>query len=350
MTETDFRFADQEFDPAIPIDSIREHPANPNEADVDLIADSLDRFGFIGAIVVHKSTGNILSGNHRYRTAKAKGAPAIPGFWLDVDDETAGQWMVTDNDSARRGEWAEARLLALLEPMTTLPPGYTPSRVEDLRTLLNPPREQAQVAPLEEVQMIPVKGVKPYWRNPRQVNDKAVGQTAESIREFGWQQPIVTDPDMVIIVGHTRYRAALHLGLEEIPVVVTRRLTAAQAKAYRIADNRTSDYGVWKFGDLALELNGLDEEFSKVLDLADWAGIIKNFEDAQDEALKLGEDVPASLGVGFSLTVIFESREAADRAGPALMELPGVLYVRYAHTGSRGNPPSGDLGGPPGAD
>ena len=63
---------------------------------------------------------------------------------------------------------------------------------------------------------------------------------AASIREFGFRQPIVVDEDGVIVVGHTRYKAALTLGLEEVPVHVARGLTPGQIKAYRIADNQTA--------------------------------------------------------------------------------------------------------------
>ena len=82
--------------------------------------------------------------------------------------------------------------------------------------------------------------IKPYPGNPRQ-NDAAVDAVAESIREFGFRQPIVVDAEGVIICGHTRYKAALKLGLEKVPVHVATDLTPAQIKAYRIADNKTAD-------------------------------------------------------------------------------------------------------------
>lgn len=69
-----------------------------------------------------------------------------------------------------------------------------------------------------------IADVKPYENNPRN-NDSAVDAVAASIREFGWQQPIVVDKDGVIIAGHTRYKAARKLGLAEVPVVVADKLT-----------------------------------------------------------------------------------------------------------------------------
>ena len=89
------------------------------------------------------------------------------------------------------------------------------------------------------VEMRPLDSIRPYENNPR-LNDAAVDAVAASIKEFGFRQPIVVDEDGVIIVGHTRYKAALKLGLTEVPVHVAVGLSKAQAKAYRIADNQTA--------------------------------------------------------------------------------------------------------------
>src|SRR5262245_31285146 len=94
------------------------------------------------------------------------------------------------------------------------------------------------------VEMRAIESIKPYDNNPRH-NDGAVDAVAESIRTFGFRQPCVVDEDSVIIVGHTRYKAALKLGLTEIPVHVAVGLSPAQAKGYRIADNQTSTLSVW---------------------------------------------------------------------------------------------------------
>jgi ParB-like chromosome segregation protein Spo0J len=85
----------------------------------------------------------------------------------------------------------------------------------------------------------PISSIRPYENNPR-LNDAAVDAVAASIREFGFRQPIVVDEDGVIIVGHTRFKAALKLGLETVPVHVAVGLSPAQAKAYRLADNQTA--------------------------------------------------------------------------------------------------------------
>src|ERR1017187_4265617 len=94
------------------------------------------------------------------------------------------------------------------------------------------------------VEMRPIETIRPYANNPR-TNDAAVDAVAASIKEFGFRQPIVVDEDGVIIVGHTRYKAALKLGLTEVPVHVAVGLSPAQAKAYRLADNQTASLSSW---------------------------------------------------------------------------------------------------------
>lgn len=98
----------------------------------------------------------------------------------------------------------------------------------------------------------------PYENNPR-VNDGAVDAVANSIRDFGFLQPIVVDRDGIIIVGHTRYRAAAKLGLEEVPVVVAGDLSDKKAQAYRLADNKTGEISSWAFDKLMTELDALDQ-------------------------------------------------------------------------------------------
>ena len=103
------------------------------------------------------------------------------------------------------------------------------------------------------VEMRPIDSIRPYDNNPR-LNDGGVDAVAASIREYGWRQPIVVDEAGVIIVGHTRYKAALKLGLTEVPVHVAVGLSPAQARAYRIADNQTATLSSWDEDKLPLEL------------------------------------------------------------------------------------------------
>ena len=112
---------------------------------------------------------------------------------------------------------------------------------------------------MEQIQEVPIGDVKPYPKNPRN-NDDGVDAVANSIKEFGWQQPIVVDKDNVIIVGHTRYKAAKKLGMDKVPVVVADNLTDEQVKAYRLADNKTGELTIWD-DDL------LNDELSDILDI-----------------------------------------------------------------------------------
>jgi len=108
------------------------------------------------------------------------------------------------------------------------------------------------------VEMRPIESIRPYENNPRD-NDAAVDAVATSIQAFGFRQPIVVDEQDVIIVGHTRYKAALKLGLTEVPVHVAVGLSPAQARAYRIADNQTATLSSWDQDRLPLELAELQQ-------------------------------------------------------------------------------------------
>jgi DNA modification methylase len=108
------------------------------------------------------------------------------------------------------------------------------------------------------VKMRRVADIKLYPHNARR-NDHAVAAVAASIKEFGFRQPLVVDEDGVIVVGSTRYKAAVHLGLEEVPVHVARGLTPAQLKAYRIADNTTTKRAEWDEARLVQELADLQK-------------------------------------------------------------------------------------------
>ena len=94
------------------------------------------------------------------------------------------------------------------------------------------------------VEMRDIRTIQPYANNPRR-NDHAVAAVAASIQAFGFRQPIVVDEAGIIVVGSTRYQAALQLGLEQVPVHVASGLTPAQVKAYRLADNKTAELAEW---------------------------------------------------------------------------------------------------------
>ena len=108
-----------------------------------------------------------------------------------------------------------------------------------------------------KIRNVPIGSIAPYPGNPRK-NDQAVDKVAASIEEFGFQQPIVVDRDMVVVVGHTRLKAALSLGLAEVPVHVAENLSPEQCRAYRLMDNRSNEDAEWDMERLAEELRGLE--------------------------------------------------------------------------------------------
>ena len=98
--------------------------------------------------------------------------------------------------------------------------------------------------------------IRPYANNPRN-NDGAVQYVANSIKEFGFKVPIVIDKNGEIVAGHTRYKAAKKLKLEEVPCIIADDLTEEQVKAFRLADNKVSEAAEWDFELLGSELDGI---------------------------------------------------------------------------------------------
>lgn len=109
------------------------------------------------------------------------------------------------------------------------------------------------------VQEWPIADVTPYENNPRQ-NAHAVAKVRESLREFGWRQPIVVDRNGVVVVGHTRLLAARELGWQTVPVHQADDLSESEARAYRLADNRTADEATWDEDKLINELMALQQD------------------------------------------------------------------------------------------
>lgn len=131
--------------------------------------------------------------------------------------------------------------------------------------------------------------IRPYQKNPRH-NASAIAKVAEQIKAVGWQQPIVVDKDHVIIVGHTRYLAALSLGQTKVPVKVASELTPAQAKAYRIADNKTAEFSTWDDALLKGEMFDLSEIEAADLTAFDAADIRKILADPEPVDVRKPDD------------------------------------------------------------
>jgi hypothetical protein len=128
----------QEFE-EVPLTALRPHPRNPRRGNVAAIAESIDRNGWYGAIVVQRSTGYILAGNHRYRAALQQGATSLPVCWVEVDDQRAMRILLADNRASDLARQSDEDLSVLLAELAGSEDGLlgTGYAEEDLETLLD---------------------------------------------------------------------------------------------------------------------------------------------------------------------------------------------------------------------
>ena len=151
-----------------------------------------------------------------------------------------------------------------------------------------------------KIEYLNIDDIIPYENNPRR-NDDAVDYVANSIKEFGFKVPIIIDKDNVVVTGHTRLKASEKLGLKKIPVIYADDLTEDQIKAFRIADNKVSEFSSWDLEKLGLELEELgnidlglfgfekfDEEESKI-EIEDIDGLVDIGDGGEKFAIELGE-------------------------------------------------------------
>ena len=127
-----------------------------------------------------------------------------------------------------------------------------------------------------KVVMMPIGMIVPYENNPRN-NEKAIDAVANSIREYGFKKPILVDEQYVILAGHTRRLAALKIGLKEVPVVLVTDLDETRKRAFRLADNRTSEFSAWDDDLLKAEMQkAADVDFTEFgFDLGDVGKVIQ---------------------------------------------------------------------------
>lgn len=112
-----------------------------------------------------------------------------------------------------------------------------------------------------DIKMVKIDDIVPYENNAKKHPDDQVEHIANSIKEFGFRQPLVIDQNNVVVIGHGRLLAAKRLGMEEVPVLYADGLTDAQVKALRLADNKTNE-SEWDFSMLEAELNDLRIDFN----------------------------------------------------------------------------------------
>ena len=112
-----------------------------------------------------------------------------------------------------------------------------------------------------QIELLNVDSLIPYVNNARIHSEEQVLQLASSIKEFGFNQPILLDADNGLVAGHGRLLAAKKLGLENVPCIRLKHLTDAQKKAYIIADNKIAQNATWDFELLKMEVENLQENF-----------------------------------------------------------------------------------------
>jgi len=115
-----------------------------------------------------------------------------------------------------------------------------------------------------QIKLAEISNIKPYENNPRKLSEQAIQKVAMSLKEYGFRQPIVVDKNMVIVAGHTRYRASKKLGLKQVPISVIDNLSEEQINAYRIADNRTAEESEWDNELLKMEIKELEAKDFKL--------------------------------------------------------------------------------------
>ncbi|MCT2539961.1 site-specific DNA-methyltransferase [Sedimentimonas flavescens] len=182
-------------------------------------------------------------------------------------------------------------------------------------------RKKTAPAATRGITHLPITALKPYERNARTHNDKQVDLIARSIREFGFNNPILIDGAQNIVAGHGRFEAAKRLGLATVPTVLLEHLTEAQVRAYRIADNRIAELSEWDPEILRVEIVDLSD-----LELAgdlDFDVTLTGFDTAQIDVLIDGPAASAAAAPA----------ETVEEPGPDAIAVarPGEMWHLGRH-------------------
>lgn len=162
-----------------------------------------------------------------------------------------------------------------------------------------------------DIKELEIDKVTPYSQNAR-LNDEAVEYVANSIKKFGFQQPIVLDKNNVIIAGHTRWRAAKKLGMEKVPVVIAASLNDEAVKAYRLADNKTAEIADWDYDKLFAELDAIED-----YDMTDFGFSVEQ-EDLDD--VDLNGETDEQFADTFALNVVLKNEKEQETLYKKLSE------------------------------
>jgi hypothetical protein len=219
-----------------------------------------------------------------------------------------------------------------------------------------------------DIKMVKIDDIVPYGNNAKKHPDDQVEHIANSIKEFGFRQPLVIDENNVVVIGHGRLLAAKRLGMEEVPVLYADGLTDAQVNALRIVDNKTNesdwdedaladefellknDFDLSEFGfDIELEKEDIDEnpytEETKIpqYEPSDESVEIKNLYDiskteeliTEIEAADIPQDIKDFLKLGTYRHIVFNYGKIADfyaksdKSVQELMEHSALVIIDY---------------------
>ena len=170
-----------------------------------------------------------------------------------------------------------------------------------------------------------IASVKPYARNAKKHDETQVANVAESIKQFGWQQPIVCDKDGVIIIGHCRLLAAKKLGLKKVPVKTVDNLSEEQVKKLRALDNKLNESD-WDFDLLAEDIGDLDFSGFDI----DW-GIVSP--DDYGESFELPDGDKSEI---CQMTFTLHERQA-ELIKEAIKEVKDNITETFGNQNSNGN-------------
>ena len=199
-----------------------------------------------------------------------------------------------------------------------------------------------------EIVMRKVSELTPYDKNAKQHDATQVANVANSIKRFGWQQPIVIDEQGVVVIGHCRLMAAKKLKLKEVPVTVASGLTEDEIKELRIADNKTNE-SPWDLNLLAEDIEGLDfEGFDLdfgIGDSASWFDQRDKWDDSTDgededykefldkfEAKKTTDDCYTPDNIYEAVANWCASEYGVDKSRFVRPFFPGGDYQHYKYT------------------
>lgn len=131
-----------------------------------------------------------------------------------------------------------------------------------------------------------IKDLKPYKKNAKKHNKEQVERIANSIKEFGFTQPVIVDKNNEVVAGHGRILGAKKAGLKQVPTVMLESLTEEQIKAYRLVDNKLNESD-WDFSLLDEELENLTEDIDMNLFGFDTRSLKDLFEEEQEVKFKV---------------------------------------------------------------